>query len=129
LRFLARYATIVPMKTHLNLTFRSLAEHFLMHLVTQGIPHTDPRFQAFVKTGGEVEVKILLNGVEIPNPIEGLESFMVRVEETVDREAGKKALELVSAAGLDKLRQTLEDVDWKIRERLKEAGVQLPEYD
>lgn len=117
------------MKTHLNLTFRSLAENFLMHLVTQGIPHTDPRFQAFVKTAGEVEVKILLNGVEIPNPIEGLESFMERVQDTVDSEAGKKALELVSAAGLDKLRDTLELADWQIRQRLKEAGVKLPEED
>jgi len=113
------------MKTHLNLTFRSLAENFLMHLVTQGIPHTDPRFQAFVKTAGDVEVKILLNGVEIPNPIEGLESFMKRVEDTVDEEAGKKALELVSAAGFDKLGETLEQADWQIRERLKEVGVEI----
>lgn len=115
------------MKTHLNLTFRSLAESFLMHLVTQGIPHTDPRFQAFVKTAGEVEVKILLNGVEIPNPIEGLESFMGRVQDTVDAEAGKKALELVSAAGLDKLRETLEQADWQIRDRLREVGVKIDE--
>lgn len=110
------------MKTHLDLTGSSYSEHFLMHLLTVGVPHTDPRFQVVAKDSGRVEVKILLNGVEMVDPIGGLETFMERVVEHFDRKASEKALELVSAAGLDKLRETIESADFQIREKLIQAG-------
>ena len=112
------------MNTTTNFTGTSFTEHFLMHLFC-GIPQGDPRQKPIFDKGGKVDVKILLDGIEMPDPLGSLESFIKRVEEHYDGLASKRALELVNSAGLDKIRETISQCDWQLREKLREAGARF----
>lgn len=117
-----------PSPTIVDITGKTYVEHFLMHLFC-AIPQKDPRQQPIFDKGGKVKVTIQLDGQEMPDPVAGLETYMKRMEEHFEGVAAKRALEMVNAAGLSKLSDTIQQAEWGIRDAFAKAGIELPRED
>ncbi len=114
----------------------------LMNLVCQQVPHAGPEWDRICntrdpKTPGVVTVELLINGVSIPDPIKGLTALVAEIEADIERLASARALQMVSKAGLEgieeamrKVRETMEQADWALRDALrKKAGATFYDDD
>ncbi len=89
------------------------------------------------KEPGSAEIKLTLNGVEVPDPIGNLTKLINAEMARVNATASEIALEMVTKAGLDgiedalrKVRGTLETADWNLRKTLRDkAGAEFYDND
>ncbi len=78
------------------------------------------------KVPGSAVIRLTLNGVEVPDPIGNLTKMLNAEMGRIDQRASELALEMVSKAGLDgiedalhKVRETMEQADWALRDTLR----------
>lgn len=74
--------------------------------------------EKFGGNGKTVDVVLLVNGHRVP-VVETLADTWKRMDAMLERRASAKAIEMVTAAGLEPLAQALRDAENKIREKLE----------
>lgn len=99
------------------------------HLTPDG--GVSPEFQRIVDArkanGGHLnKVVALVDGVEVPI-LDALADVLKQYEAAADARAGEKALKLISAAGLDNLRATFEQVEEQLKDALIKVGARFDE--
>ncbi len=115
-------------------TIRLLADRGLGRLVFAAIAETSKQHANFdqiarahranEKTG--LKVVCTVAGVPISLDAAITRLFEIRAEE-INRLASERALELVSAAGLNGITETLREADWQIKAALRKVGAEFSE--
>lgn len=78
-----------------------------------------------VNPDGYLDVVFTVNGAEMPFE-KTVKNIYDRFQKQIEQEAAKIVYRHVKLHGLENLKQTIENFDWKIREQIKEIlGVEL----
>jgi hypothetical protein len=109
------------------------ANALLFSALCEQIKPDSPLFGPIRKDHGLVTLQIVINGVELPNPLTALEKVAKAWGEQSEAEVGRRALEMVTEAGLtgvheafEKTRRTMEEARRELKRVLVEkAGAQF----
>lgn len=120
----------------IDLTSHEHVAHVLFHAVCQATSpdgHGSPEFTKILEArranGGTFNnVSLLVDGVEVP-VIGPITDIFKQCEAHMEKRAAELALEMVTKAGLDKLRESFERVDYQLKEALIKAGAKFERED
>lgn len=76
--------------------------------------------EAYKKFGGDFNIEFKVNGHELPFS-KVVEEIYKRMEDSLEKRAAEKALEIIMMSGFQELVQTMQSAEWKIREKIKEV--------
>lgn len=109
------------MSEKIDLVSHATASIMLMNAVAKHFPRSDLRAALSMERGGStVEVKLTVNGVEIPfkSTIEDMWKQMV---DSRDERALELAKDIITGAGLQNIFEAVRDAEWHISNALNEA--------
>lgn len=120
--------------TTINLLKHDDVSIALFAMVSRQLPYSSPEWQKLGATRdpgtpGVVEIVLTLNGVVIPDPVEALTAIINRELGRLNELASQRALEMVSEAGLngvreahDKLVRDIESARFELRRALRDKA-------
>ena len=83
-----------------------------------------------VARGGshDVCVECTINGVPV-DLTEALNAYLVRINEHYNELAHRRAVQIITETGLSDLYNTLQNMKWQVRQRIRDAGFEVPDDD
>lgn len=102
----------------MELEWNQPQHRFLIEAIAQ---LANQQVEDIVQRGRPFRVELKLNGVELPFK-KTLEEMWSRAEANLEERAKERAYQMVSSAGLEAVRNALQEADYKIREALGFVG-------
>jgi hypothetical protein len=108
----------------LSLIANTTPSIFLLNAVSKQFPDKDLREALNLLEGSEVDVKLTVNGVEIPFE-STINDLWKQCQDDVNGRALEMAQKIISGAGLDDLFKTIREAEWQVGAALEKAMEKL----